>query len=221
MENGKQNLDRLCTIHYETSFLHCRLQGKDGCKDDAVFWSTVQDELTRIKNSLILLSNWSTPSLIFFISFVIIDSEFWQWIHKIFKPRLAVTFIFPTCNSCISNHQKFHNLLHHRNFIPLNRSQTKLSVINLIWYFWRHDIKLRNRMKKKITKKRAALGALGNMGNIREKQKHKYVSKFIFPLSTRNLHRSLKEEKKADVWPAKKKIEQPKIKFSTLFKKIC
>ena len=54
-------------------------------------------------------------------------------------------------------------------------------------------------MKKKITKKRAALGALGNMGNIREKQKHKYVSKFIFPLSTRNLHRSLKEEKKADV----------------------
>ena len=52
-------------------------------------------------------------------------------------------------------------------------------------------------MKKKITKKRAA--ALGNMGNIREKQKQKYVSKFIFPLSTRNLHRSLKEEKKADV----------------------
>ena len=39
-------------------------------------------------------------------------------------------------------------------------------------------------MKKKIAKKKAA--ALGNVSNIREKQKQKYVSKRIFPLSTRD-----------------------------------
>ena len=39
-------------------------------------------------------------------------------------------------------------------------------------------------MKKKIAKKRAA--ALGNMRNIREKQKQKYVSKSISLLSTRD-----------------------------------
>ena len=39
-------------------------------------------------------------------------------------------------------------------------------------------------MKKKIAKKKAA--ALGNVSNIREKQKQKYVSKHIFPLSTRD-----------------------------------
>ena len=46
------------------------------------------------------------------------------------------------------------------------------------------DIKLKNSMKKKTGKKRAA--ALGNMQNIREKPNHKYVSKCIFPLSSRD-----------------------------------
>ena len=40
-------------------------------------------------------------------------------------------------------------------------------------------------MKKKIEKKRAI--ALGNMCNIREKQKQKCVSKFIFPLVYKEL----------------------------------
>ena len=51
-ENGKINLEswyRLCTIHYETGLY------SSGCKEKiavekAVFWSTVQTELTRIKN---------------------------------------------------------------------------------------------------------------------------------------------------------------------------
>ena len=53
-------------------------------------------------------------------------------------------------------------------------------------------------MKKKIAKKRAA--ALGNMRNIREKQKQKYVSKSISLLSTRDQNvRSRNEEQKTDV----------------------
>ena len=52
----------------------------------------------------------------------------------------------------------------------------------LIWYFRRKDIKFKNSMKNKIAKKRAA--ALGNVRNV--KQKHKFVSKCIFPLSARD-----------------------------------
>ena len=46
------------------------------------------------------------------------------------------------------------------------------------------DIKLKKSIKKKLQKQRAA--ALGNMRNIREKEKQKYVPKCIFPLSTRD-----------------------------------
>jgi len=51
-------------------------------------------------------------------------------------------------------------------------------------YKCNQDIKLKNSMKKKIAKKRAA--AMGNIRNIREKQKQKYVSKSISALSTRD-----------------------------------
>ena len=57
-------------------------------------------------------------------------------------------------------------------------------ILYLIWYFRRQDIKLKNIMKNKIAKNRAA--ALWNMRNIRLKQKQKYVSKCIFPLSIRD-----------------------------------
>ena len=53
-------------------------------------------------------------------------------------------------------------------------------------------------MKKKIAKKKAA--ALGNIQNIREKQKQKYVYKCISPcLQGIRMRRSTKEEQKTDV----------------------
>ena len=65
-----------------------------------------------LEESRILLSIY--PHLL--IPFVIIIAKFWQWMLRISKPHLAVTFTFPTCkkyiinmnNSCIINPQ--HNL---------------------------------------------------------------------------------------------------------------
>ena len=180
----------MCTIHYETGFILCRLLEKDCCRRGFILKHC---QWWNYKESSILLSIISSPSLTFLIPFVIINAEFWQWIHRNFKPHLAVTFIFPTCkntydkyegfgaNSCISNYQEFQRnsekfdtsaWITHSNFL-----------LYLIWYFWCQDIKLKNSTKKKIAKKKAA--ALGNVSNIREKQKQKYVSKRTFPLSTR------------------------------------
>ena len=63
-------------------------------------WWTYQE-------SRILLSIISTPSLTFLIPFVIINTEFWQWIHRSFKPHLAVTFIFPTCKNTYDKYEGF------------------------------------------------------------------------------------------------------------------
>ena len=71
-------------------------------------------------------------------------------------------------------------------------------------------------MKKKIAKKRAA--ALWNMGNIREKQKPKYVSKCISScLQGIRMRRSTKEEQKTDVWSDKKKIQESEKKIHCSF----
>ena len=72
-------------------------------------------------------------------------------------------------------------------------------------------------MKKKIAKKRAA--ALWNMGNIREKQKPKYVSKCISScLQGIRMRRSTKEEQKTDVWSDKKEDTTVREKkFTALF----
>ena len=59
-----------------------------------------------LQESRIILSKISTPCLIFLISFVIINAEIWQWILRIFKPRLAVTFIFPPCKKIYNKYEE-------------------------------------------------------------------------------------------------------------------
>ena len=99
-KNG--NIESKILIHslwYQ--FILCRLQGKDCCRRGRIQNFTVGYELTI--ESRILLSKISTPCLKCPIPFVIIKAEFWQWILRMSKPRLAETFIFQPVRMYIIN----------------------------------------------------------------------------------------------------------------------
>ena len=122
----------------------------------------------------------STPCLIFLIPFVILLAEFLQWILNISKPHLAVNFTFPACKnicnkyeqsgskSCIINSHTFHNIT-----ITTNSN----FLFYLIWLC--QDRKLKNSMKRKLQKKKAA--ALSNMRNFGRNQSRNMRQNAFFP----------------------------------------
>ena len=96
---------------------------------EAVFWRTVRDELTKIKNSFVENVH-SLPNLL--IPFVIINAEFWQWYHKILKPRLPVTFIFPTCKKIYKKYEHWMKKLCHQSLFHKLTCQRNLSLTPLV-----------------------------------------------------------------------------------------
>ena len=153
-------------VHHAISyrFILCRLQGKYCCRQGSFLKHCFRDELLRIK---ICLPKISTPFLIIVIPFVIIKAEFWhkEYPQNFQTPLGAVTFFNLQENGgnlVWSNFQMMleKNIENCKFFWYLLLTNSNF-LFYLIWYFWRQDIKLDNSMNQK------------------------YVSKCIFPLSTR------------------------------------
>ena len=109
----KYNPDRLCTMNYDTGLYSAMCKEKIAV-DEAIFWSTVRDELTRIKNSFVENIH-SFPNL----SYPICHNNsrlLTMDILRIFKPRLAVNFIFPPCKNIINMSPELSLLLKHRRW---------------------------------------------------------------------------------------------------------
>ena len=86
-------------MHYDTSLYFAGCEEKIDV-DKAVFWSTVQDKLTRIKNSFVekihSFPNLSYPICYYQGGILTMD------IHRIFKPSLAQWLFFPPCEPSLN-----------------------------------------------------------------------------------------------------------------------
>ena len=92
-------------------------------------------------------------------------------------------------------------------------TNTKI-LLYLIWYFWHQDIKLKNSMEKKNSKKRAGKYAEYQGGKKAEICVKLHISFFLQGIK---MWRSTKEAQKTDIWSDKKKIQQLEKQNSLLF----